>query len=230
VGNSTSGADYYVLIIPAVVLLVIGLIVISLYTESQRRKALAALAQSMGWTYCADDRIGIPQRYGLFDCLNKGHSQHASNIIEGRFGDIDFRGFDYRYKTGSGKDETTHNLSAVVAKTKYPLKGIFIRPESFGDRIAGVLGFEDIDFEWDEFNRAFYVKAADKEFAYDVINQKTMEFLMDNRGWTVQIAGMDMIVYTGATFSPEEFQAALNFARVFLELLPDYLADKLTGQ
>ena len=226
----TSGTDYVPLIIAAVVLLIIGLIVISLYTESKRRNALSALAVKMGWTYCAGDVIGIPQRYGLFDCLNTGHSQRASNVMEGRFGDLDLRGFDYRYTTGSGKDETTHNLSAVIAQAKYPLKQIFIRPEHFGDRVAGMLGFEDIDFEWDEFNRAFYVKAADKEFAYDVINQKMMEFLMDNRGWTIQIAGMDMIVYTGSVFSPDDFLAAANFARTFLGLLPDYLADKLNGQ
>jgi hypothetical protein len=230
VDYGTSGTDYLILIIPAVVLLVIGLIVLSLYTASKRRNALSALAQSMGWTFSADDMVGIPQRYGLFNCLNTGHSRHADNVMEGRFGDIDFRGFDYRYTTGSGKDESTHNLSAVIAQAKYPLKQLFIRPEHFGDRVAGMLGFEDIDFEWDEFNRAFYVKAADKEFAYDAINQKMMEFLMDNKGWTTQIAGMDMIVYTGGVFSPEEFQSAIEFARVFLGLLPDYLADKLSGE
>lgn len=226
----TSGTDYLPLIVPAVVLLIIGLIVLSLYGEYKRRKALSALALRLGWTYCAGDVIGIPRRYGLFDCLNTGHGQRASNVMEGRFGDLDFRAFDYRYTTGSGKDQTTHNLSAVIAQAKYPLKQIFIRPEHFGDRVAGMLGFEDIDFEWDEFNRAFYVKAADKEFAYDVINQKMMEFLMDNRGWTIHIAGMDMIVYTGSVFSPDDFLAAANFTRAFLELLPDYLADKLNGR
>lgn len=214
----------------AIVVLVIIAAIASSYMAAQRRKALAEFANTMGWLYSADDPFGIPYIYSFLDCLNKGYDQRAFNVMHGRLGDMDLRAFDYRYTTGSGKNRTVHRLSAVIAEAKYALKPIIIRPEHFGDRLAGMLGFEDIDFEWEEFNRAFYVKAEDKQFAYDVINQKMMEYLMDNRGWTVQIQGTDMIVYNGTVFGPEEFASAANFARVFLALLPDYLQDKLNSQ
>ena len=46
------------------------------------------------------------------------------------------------------------------------------------DKIAGALGFHDINFESSEFSRKFHIKCADKKFAYDVIHPRMMEFLL----------------------------------------------------
>lgn len=207
----------------------LAIVILQVHLQAQRRKTLAEFCFRMGWSFSADDPIGLSCCNG-FKCLCEGYDQRAHNVMQGTFSDMGFTGFDYRYTTGSGKHRQVHHLSAVIAQARYPLKDMFIRPEGFGDRLAGMLGFDDIDFEWEEFNRAYYVKASDKAFAYDVINQKMMEYLMDNRGWSVQITGADMIVHTGSIFDADGFLAALNFSRVFLELLPDYLVDKLRGQ
>jgi hypothetical protein len=213
-----------------IVLVVVAVIIAGVYFSSLRRKALAQLAASLGCAFSADDPFDIVSTYECFGCLDQGHSRSAYNVIWGQWGGVDFKAFDYHYATGSGKSRCDHYLSAVIVDTKLPMKPISIRPEGFLDHVAGMLGFEDIDFEWDEFNRAFYVKSPDKQFAYDVINQKMMEFLIQNRGWCLQVVGPSLIVEKGDTFSAPEFQAALAFARDFLGLLPEYLADKLRSQ
>lgn len=227
--NSPFGV-FPVFVIGLVVVVVIVGIIVSVMADSKRRQALAAIAFERGWDYNHDDPFDIPSTYEVFSCLNEGHDREASNVISGEYEGLAFKAFDYEYKTGSGKDEHTNSFSAVIVQAPYPLKPISIRPEGFMDRVAGALGFDDIDFEWNEFNRAFYVKAADKQFAYDVIHQKMMEFLMENRGWCQEIFADQMIVSDDSDFAPEKFLGALQFARTFLGLLPDYLADKLRAQ
>lgn len=220
-----------VLIFAVFAIIVVVAAVLSWWFGAQRRKQIQQLCASRCWWFSQYDRFDIPSTYSHFDCLKKGRDRKASNVLWGSFGGFDFQAFDYQYETGSGKERTTHRLSAVVVKAKYPLKPLSIRPEGLFDRVAGALGFEDIDFEWDAFNRAFYVKAADKQFAYDVINQKTMEFLMETRGWHMDVFADNVLVHKGeSTFAIEDYTNALEFVRVFLGLLPGYLEEKLRSQ
>ena len=66
----------------------------------------------------------------------------------------------------------------------YPFRNVpdlLIRPEGFFDKVAGAFGFDDIDFESEEFSRAFFVKSSDKRFAYDVLHPRMLELLMAER-------------------------------------------------
>ena len=56
-------------------------------------------------------------------------------------------------------------------------------------------GFDDIDFESDEFSREFCVKAADRRWAFDVIHQATMEFLLAAPRFTIELAGPRVMAY-----------------------------------
>ncbi len=222
------GDTYGLLILIAFVVIAVVSIVVSLYSAAQRRNALMQLCATHGWTFSVSDRIGLTCWNG-FSCLCAGYSQRAYNIMQGQYGNVRFCAFDYRYTTGSGKSRQTHHFSAVMIELQYPIKKILIRPEGFGDRLAGMLGFEDIDFEWEEFNRAFYVKAEDKAAAYDVISQKMMEYLMLNRGWHIEISGRYMIVHNGV-LDPDGFLKAMGFCDGFLKQLPGYLAEKMRSQ
>lgn len=221
------GDSYGPLILITFILIALISVVVSLYSAAQRRKALEQLCVMHGWTFSVSDHIGLTCWNG-FGCLCAGYSQQAYNVMQGRYGSLRFCAFDYRYTTGSGKSRQTHCFSAVTVEGQYPLKKMLIRPEGLGDRLAGMLGFEDIDFEWEEFNRAFYVKAEDKAAAYDVISQKMMEYLMLNRGWYIEISGRYMIVHNGV-LDPDGFLRALSFCDGFFKQLPGYLAEKMRG-
>ncbi len=127
-------------------------------------------------------------------------------------------GFDYHYQTYSysknGRQTHHHYFSAAILQSPVPLKPLFIRPEGFLDRVAEFLGFDDIDFESLEFSRRFYVKSPDRRWAYDVIHQRTMEFLLASPPFTVQFDRASVIVYRDRIFSPAEFEAAAEVARM----------------
>lgn len=212
--------------------IVIGAIVIAgmiySYVQSQkRREALFVFATSVGFEFWQEDPADIPQVYSAFDELTRGYDQKASNVMLGKVGSFSVKCFDYKYVTGSGKNRQTHTFSAVIFDTDLSFYSLLIRPEGFLDRAAGAVGFNDIDFESEEFSRQFFVKCADKKFAYDVIHPQMMQFLLENTGWTINAIGPNIMIRREGEFDPEQFRSAIMFTVSFLKLLPAYLVQQM---
>lgn len=74
---------------------VIAAIVYGYYAAAQRRKELMAWAQGRGLRFSpAKDRT-LDGRFSEFDCLSRGHSRYARNLISGDWSGREFLGFDY---------------------------------------------------------------------------------------------------------------------------------------
>ena len=219
----------FLLIIPLFVALIIALIVYGHIQAKRRREALARYAASRGLSFAPDRDASYEVRYPDFRGLQQGErSRYADNIIEGILDGRVTQMFDYHYTTTSrdSKGKTTthhHSFSAVIVTGDIPLSPLYVRPEGFFDRVGAFFGFEDIDFELDAFNRAFYVKSPDRQWAFDVLHQETMEFLLSHGEYYVEMAGYDTIVYGGSTFEPVEFDRAVGVAEGVLDRLPEYL-------
>ena len=210
------------------ILLTIAIVAFTWWQREQRKKALAAWAESRGLYFTAESDYGLEERFGEFDCLRHGDNRYAYNIMEGSWGGRAMLAFDYHYathSTGSRGRRTTHHhyFSAVILQSSVPLKPLFIRPEGFFDKVTEFFGFDDIDFESAEFSRKFFVKAPDKRWAYDVIHQRMMEFLLAMPQFTIKFAQGHVIVYRSSMFSTDDFEAAAEVARGILDRLSDYL-------
>ncbi len=213
--------DYLVIVLIAVA--VIASIAYGIYASSKRGKELAAWALSKDLTFSAGKRSSFDSEYPGFDCLQKGHSRYASNLMYGAIAGRIFLGCDYHYVTGSGKNRREHNFSLIIVKSPILLKSLLIRPETLLDKVADLAGFGDIDFESAEFSRKFYVKAPDKKWAYDIIHQRMMEFLLSMPQFAIQFDMLSVIVYRESRFSPEDFEAAIYLVNGIFERIPDYV-------
>ena len=211
-----------------IVLVMGALIAYGIYAAAQRRKELSAWAHSKGLSFSAAKDYGMDNRFGDFKCLHRGSSRYAYNMITGQLGGRGVTAFDYHYTTGSGKNRQTHNFSAMIVDTEMPLKGLYIRREHFFDKVTEFFGLDDIDFESAEFSRKFYVKASDKKWAYDVIHQRMMEYLLAAPEFAIQFADRHIIAWRSSRFTPAEFQAAFDMIAGILERLPDYLVRQQT--
>lgn len=198
----------------------------------RRREALAALAGELGFAFHPDrdHDFAASRVHRLF---HAGRSRVAFNRMEGR---ADLGGVtctvlmgDYRYVTGSGKHRQTHRRSYVLVMPDWHLlPDLEIRGEHFLDKIGDALGFDDIDFESEEFSRRFMVKSSDKRFAYAVVHPRMMEFLMANDAHGAQLQGGEcLITGVGAGAEPAEFRRALNWASEFLGQWPGHLRREL---
>lgn len=202
------------------------LIGLAFYFEHLRKEMWRKLAQKYGLQYDAGDPLDLRAQYE-FNLFRQGHSKKVRNTLQGQTRGMDVVLFDYRYTTGSGKNSRTHQYSALMVKL--PVAGeLHIRPETFLDRIAEMFGWADIDFELDQFNRAFRVTGPDKKFAYDICHPRMMEYLLGHPSHCWEIHQDRLLLYSSTLgqFDESEVESCLCDARAFLDLLPAYLLQK----
>jgi hypothetical protein len=209
-------------------LVVVGVIVAALslqaYLNNLRRQMWRQLAARYGFCYYPLDPFDIPQR-NQFHLFSLGHRQKAYNCLEGKYLGLPVIVFDYQYTTGSGKSETTHYVSALLARLDFYCPYLIIRPEGMLDRFAALFGFDDINFESDEFNRAFSVKGDDKKFAYDICHPEMMLFLLQDRSMAWELRGLDLLLYSWneRKFDAGKVDRCLRLASEFVARVPGYL-------
>ena len=200
-----------------------GIFAYSMYAAAKRRKELLAWAQKRGLNFNPAKTYDMDSFYGDFKCLQRGRSRHAYNRITGSLNGRNITAFDYKYTTGSGKNRQTHVFSAMIVTAPIPLKPLLIRRENFFDKITEFFGADDIDFESAEFSRKFFVKSPDKKWAYDVIHQRMMEYMLTGPEFSVQFAGDSIIAWDRTKFTPGQFQSAFDLIEGILQRLPEYL-------
>jgi hypothetical protein len=217
-----------VLIIP-LIFFGIAILVATQIAAVQRRKTLAAWARWRGFEFAPFRDGGFGRRHSWFQCLNKGSSRYANNVARGQVGPHELCAFDYHYTTGSGKNKTHHHFSGVIITTNLPLKPLSIRNETVFDRLASVVGFEDIQFESVEFNKQFHVSSSDRRWAFDVLPQSTMEFLLDSPKFQVEFRPCLVLARRDRLFQPQDFDAAIEVIEGILRRLPASLVQELQG-
>jgi hypothetical protein len=208
--------------------LVVAGLFLSWYFAAKRRKEMLAWATAHGLAYTPAQDASMDFQFPAFNCLKSGDNRYAFNVMTGKWANHDFVGFDYHYETHTqsskgGRQTHHHYFSAVILSSPILLKPMFIRPEGFFDKLTEFFGFDDIDFESAEFSRKFYVKSTDKKWAYDVIHQRTMEFMLASPQFSLQFADNAAIAWRGSTFKLQDFEQATEVAKGILDRLPEYL-------
>jgi hypothetical protein len=208
------------------VVAIVAVFLIAIWLGRKRRKELAAWATAKGLAFSSSKDRTFDDRYPDFGCLRHGHSRYAYNIAEGTWEARPVTCFDYHYATGSGKSRQDYHFSAILLTSDVPLKELHIRPEGIFDKVTEFFGVDDIDFESAEFSRAFHVKAPEKRWAYDVLHQRTMEFLLGMPRMSIQFSEHEVLVWENHRFKPAEFEEAIAIAEGILDRLPQYLIEQ----
>ncbi len=215
-------------LIPLIFVVVIAGLAYAFYASAKRRKELHAWAVSRNLQFRPGKDRGLDSRYPEFKCLRQGHSRYAYNIMEGQLAGVEIVAFDYHYTTGSGKNRSDHHFSALIARSPIPLKPLYIRRERIFDKVTEFFGYDDIDFESAEFSRKFYVRSPDKKWAYDVIHQRMMEYLLSAPEFSLQFDTMNVLAWRSRRFDPVDFDAASSLISGLLDRLPEYVVKQQT--
>ena len=221
-----------IFVILAIIIITVGIFYSSVL-ERKRREALQRLANQINLSFAYGDLFNIETTYEYHSLFREGtDDRYAYNILYGNYRNRPIKCFDYHYATYShgkhGRTKHNHYYSGVLVELNITMQYLFVRSETFLDKIAGAVGFDDIDFESAEFSRNFYVKSEDKKFAYDVIHQRMMEFLLSRPRYHIELYNRTILIYQGGTLKPENVEYMLNMATDFVNLFPDYLLQKLS--
>ena len=226
---------------PVVVVLLIVLVVgifiagaiLAARAERQRRAGLRAVARKRDFDY--DEAGGDPDidPYCHFELFSQGDDRQLSNTFTGELLAHGRRlaaiGGDHHWETtsGSGSDRktTSHDCSYLIVRLPVAATpDLAIRREGLLDKIAGVLGFDDIDFESEEFSRRFHVESSDKRFAWDVFHPRMLELFLGGQELAIMVhEGHALFLDGEQCWSPQEFDRCLDFAQRFFQLWPEHL-------
>ena len=189
--------------------------------EKKRRAAFASFAAAKGWTFAAHDPYSLEQRWSNSP-FGRGDSRRASNVLTGTAANgWPLLAFDYRYTESSSdakgnRSTTTYNFAVCAMRLPCAMPGLHVGKENMLTRIGSVMGFADIEFESDDFNRAFRVRCDDPKFASDLLHPRAMEMLLQyGRGTEWRFEGADMISWrSGRTDLPDVLQRGDLMCRV----------------
>jgi hypothetical protein len=198
--------------------------------KKKRQEAFRALAARLGCQYSESDFRRAAALYeAYFPTLRQGSNRYAFNVVEGTLDGRPLHLFDHHhetYSTDSKGRRTTHHHYRTFACLGHEtdLGQMEVRPEHFLDKVGAVFGFDDVDFESEEFSRRYHVKAQDRKLAYDVFHPKMIEFFLGLRGFKVTTSGnLALFRYGNGQMSVEEIEKTLFDADGFLDRLPRYL-------
>jgi len=192
----------------------------TLHYASRRRETLSGWAAAHGLSFkAAEDISGLEKSFPFLQCLQRGESHYASNLMQGDWGGSAMVGFDYHCLTGAAESR----FSVVIIASRVLLQPLLIRPRSLLDNVSESLGAEAVNFESAEFNHEFRVKATDKRWAYDVIHPRMMKFLLGNPRFIIEFAFAHVACYRNNEFTAANFGTACEVACGILDRLPEYV-------
>ena len=195
-------------------------------TERARRQAFAALAQARGWSYAERDDRWTERFSG--PPFGTGTNRRARNVLTGRLGDRPLVAFDYSYVTSStdangNRQNRTHRYAVCGLSLPTFLPELTVSPENVLTRIAGALGFDDVEFESEEFNRRFRVRAEDRKCASDILTPRTLQLLLAAEPLAWRVSGSDVVAWDGGFASPDQVVSRLELLSAVLDGVPSFV-------
>jgi hypothetical protein len=167
---------------PLFIILMIGLMLLvfgsSFYFSRRRTQAIQALATEWNFEFCGRGNHLVSPTVGQFQLMNRGRSQHIYNVIKGQAQDVEVTLFDYSYRSGSGKNSTTHRRTvALISHPDLNLPKFFLEPENVFHKVGNVFGYHDIDFDdYPEFSKRYLLRGSDEDSIRAIFNYETIPF------------------------------------------------------
>lgn len=231
-------------------------LIIKMEAEAKRRAqerldSMVGFAEECGFSFSSLHDGGHDEEFAHFEVFQRGFARYAYNTISGeidlgegemgkRFGRVKAGDFSYKtretYTTTDSKGRTRtrtrivkHDFSYFIMELPFRrTPDLLIRREGFFDRIASVFGKNDIDFESSEFSKKYYVKCENRKFAYDIVNQRMIEFLLKTQPGVIDMEHGRLSLTDGfSKWEAQRFRQSLGWTLKFLEQWPDFVVKDL---
>lgn len=204
---------------------------------AKRRAELQAFAQQAGLQFFPERDSSIAGRFSHFSSFSQGSNRYGYNTMKGHVdsphGRLEITAGDFHYQTESrdnkGRRQVhNHYFSYLIFHPPFVMHPrMSVRRETFMDRVTGAIGFDDIDFEHDEFSRKFHVKSDDRKFCYDLLDPRMIEWIMTTEPPNFYTAGGQFLTMWKGTWKVAEFSSNIEWLRTFVSKMPTHLVNRL---
>ncbi|WP_051639785.1 DUF3137 domain-containing protein [Cellulomonas sp. URHE0023] len=193
------------------------------WASVKRRERLQTWARVNGWTYTSSDRslVGFSrlQPFGL------GHSKRATEVLTGTYDRHPALSFTYSWTTGSGKSSANHTAHIVGVSLPAYLPTVELTPDGLGAKLAKLVGAQDIQFESEDFNRAFRVASSDPQVAHAIVHPRLMERMLrpDAAGTTWRIEGTWILTWAMGSTDLDRLASRLGVLTAVADSIPRHV-------
>ena len=197
--------------------------------SGQRAKDAAASAQAAGLEYSAVDPFDCDRL--AFPLFREGDGRGVERVMwREREDNRSVRAFDYWFyvedQSESGQVHRRYkHFSCALAQINGSFPELTVEREGVLDRLAATLGYADIDFESEEFNRQFVIRSPDARFATALIDPRMMAFLLSTKGrLSFHLRGRWVLI-AGEQVAAHLLPALVKLADAFVDHVPDVVWD-----
>jgi hypothetical protein len=209
----------------ALIFAVVGVVAyLAWQAKQKRREALRSFAVQQDLEFSIADPYGIPGSYP-FHLFGLGDGRGCENVMTGTWRELPVKEADYWYYTESTdskghRTKSYHHFSVLVADIACVLPQVSLEKENLLSKLTEHLGFHDIEFESESFNRMFNVKAADRAFAFKLLDARMIRWMESlGGGFGFEVSGPNLLVWSGKRRA-SELIPLFGCAQMFCDHIP----------
>lgn len=201
------------LIVTGSIVLVVLIIMLVRHFEKKRTEALRAAAREMNLEF---SRLPEPQllpSLSAFPLFSHGHSKKALNVMQGAADEIEITLFDYRYTTGGGKSQHTHNQTVVLLKSSLlDVPPFSLKPQNVFHKIGKAFGYQDIDFDSHPlFSEKYLLRSTDELVVRECFTDDILDYYEQRPGLSTEAGGDRLIFFRSSKkVKPEDLPSFLK--------------------
>lgn len=187
---------------------------LSRYLDKKRTEDFQKAANDLGLSFLPEGDELTRARLGNFELFHQGRNQALRNLISGETDEVRISIFDFRFTTGSGKQQRTNTYTvAAMESDQLKLPQFSLRPENIFDKVSGLLGFKDINFtQHPQFSNQFLLKGPDPEAIRAFFDPSLLDFFVSRGAILVEAQAGKLICHRAKTQKPEQLTALLDEA------------------
>jgi hypothetical protein len=180
---------------------------------AERAAALQQVADRIGWSYREQVDFRTIPDLKRFELFRQGSGQKLRHVLMSPADEIRGVLFEYSYTVSTGK--SSHTVTQTVfygTCDALDLPSFSLRPEHFFHRVAGILGYQDINFERrPEFSRLFLLRGENEGRIRAVFGDAVLAFFEGHGGCCAAGMGREVLFWRpGKRLDPHEFEAFIS--------------------
>jgi len=144
---------------------------------------------------------GIRHKSYFFSTDSSGSAYYVYNLMKGEFDGRKIQIYNYQFQQSKWFTPVTYCQIFL----RRPVESAFyLRPENFKYVISNILELQDIELEYQEFNKKYRVKATNHAFAFQVLDPTLMEELMKHEKISIMISHDSLIIAQFEELQPDQ--------------------------
>ena len=220
------------LIVAGSIMAIAVIVMLVRYYEKKRTEALQSAAQEMSLDFSRLPDTQLLPSLRAFPLFSQGHSKKAFNVMSGMADEIEITIFDYRYSTGGGKNQHTHNQTVVLLKSSIlDVPPFSLKPQNVFHNIGKAFGYQDIDFDSHPvFSEKYLLRSKDELASREFFTDNILDYYESRTGLSTE-AGGDRLLFFRASkkVKPENLPTFLKDGFHIYTLFKHGLPDRVKG-